>query len=160
MGIPITFSCDRGYDVWGGMIDMPHTAFSTAIGNNPNLVKQILEVMGKEMSATGFNMILQPAGAEVFNNFGENSDRTSSVVGILAAAYTNNNVQVCLKHFIGNSYAQSQSAAGPAILDNWLKTYQAGFDNGADYVMITDAIGVSGLVKSHYDSPTIDYILC
>lgn len=156
LGIPITFSSDRAYNAWGGMIDLPHAAFGTAY--DFELAAELFDLYAKEMAATGYHLTLHPSGVELFRTtWGEDHEFAAQMTATYVSAYVANNVQTCLKHFPTNEFGARRSPAD--LLANYMEPWKAGFASGADWIMLTDRQGISGATaRAHFDEPTIVYL--
>lgn len=157
LGVPIVFSCDRAWNTWGGMIDMPHAALGFAFANDPDLVSRILDAAAKEMAAIGYHVTLHPSGVELFGTWGEDVNLVTSLTTDWVSAYTSNNVDNCLKHFVSKPFGSSRSAA--QLLDNYMQPWITGWDAGSTWSMITGGTGLSNAnVATWYDEESIEYI--
>lgn len=156
LGIPVTFSSDRASNTWGGMIDLPNEAFGTA--RDFANAQALLAAYAKEMKAIGYHVTLQPQAVEVFQpSFGEDSNYVSEKVTQYVTAYVSNGVQICLKHFPTNGYAAARSPA--ELLVNYMQSWAAGFEAGADWIMLTNSHGISySDTQAHYDQATLSYL--
>lgn len=156
LGIPMTFSSDRAYNAWGGMIDMPHAAFGAA--NDLVLAARLFDKFAEEMAAVGYHLTLHPSAVELFRtSWGENHEWVAALTDAYVKAFVGNGVQACLKHFVTNEYAGRVSPAG--LLENTMAPWRAGIAAGSDWIMMSARPGLGRTnVQAHMDKPTMDYL--
>ncbi len=160
LGIPITVSCDRQYNAWGGFVDSPHDAFGAS--GNVELSSKIWELHAKESRAVGYHLVLGPYGVElsVFN--GEDpayvaNMTTAEVTSVMTSMYT------CVKHFIasggatGISFTYKRSPA--QNYENQMVSWKAAIEAGTQWIMTNGYNqGLSNTVNVDYDQETMNYL--
>lgn len=115
MGITLVFSGDRSYNTWGGMIDMPHYAFSVA--RNEELLYNLVSEYAKESVALGYHQVFHGYGNEIGSFYGDDPNYIATMSAIETHAYQDNNFSAHSKHFIAHGGRNSYSAAkSPADL--------------------------------------------
>lgn len=158
LGIPITFSSDREYNVWGGMIDMPHDAFGTA--NNAELAEKLWTMYGAEVKSLGYQLVLNPQGVEIGSWYGENPEYLSEMNALEITSMQASGLQTCAKHFITRGgdagFAVARSVA--QTVDNWMVSWEQAIDAGVKWIMLTHETGISNQAGSYYDTATLTYL--
>ena len=159
LGVPLTFSCDRRYNFWGGMIDAPHKALASA--NDLELSSKLWEIYAEEMRAIGYQVVLQSYGVELLSGFyGEIPTKVAEIVDAEVEATTAGGVYNCIKHFIargGTSFGEARSAA--QLYENWMVPWAAAIDAGAQWIMTNSGgTGLSNDVGVEYDKATMSYL--
>ena len=148
LGIPVTVTSDRQYNVWAGYTDTAHDAFATA--NNVELAYELWKHNAQEVNAVGIHVVLQPYGVEIGAWNGENPEYIAKMISAEVSAIYSEDVYACVKHFITRGGDASFSGAKSVAenLDNYLYCWQAAIDAGAQWIM-TNGTGVGNL--------TVDY---
>lgn len=158
LGIPATFSGDRSYNTWGGMIDMPHYAFGVA--HDPELLYNLVSEYAKESVAIGYHQTFHGYGNEIGSWYGDDPSYIALMAGTETKAYEDNGFQSHTKHFIArggrNSYIAAKSPAD--LIDSWKIGWQAAIDAGTQYIMTNNNIGVTDGVQSYMDKDTYDIL--
>ena len=130
LGIPATFSGDRSYNTWGGMIDMPHYAFGVA--HDPELLYNLVSEYAKESVAIGYHQTFHGYGNEIGSWYGDDPSYIALMTDAETRAYEDNGFQSHTKHFIArggrNSYIAAKSPAD--LIDSWKIGWQAAIDAG------------------------------
>ncbi len=155
LGIPVTFSGDRSYNTWGGMIDMPHYAFGVA--HDPELLYNLVSEYAKEGAAIGYQQVFHGYGNEIGSFYGDDPNYIAEMSAIETKAYNDYNFQAHSKHFIArggrSNYAGAKSPAD--LLDSWLVGWKAVVDAGTEWVMTNNNQGVTGGgLQTYMDSAT------
>ncbi|MDR1598546.1 MAG: hypothetical protein LBS11_01495 [Oscillospiraceae bacterium] len=158
LGIPIALSCDRSYNTWAGMVDMPHYAFGTA--HDEQLLYDLVAQYAKEEYALGYHVPFHPYGVEIGSWYGDEVNYIARMTGIEVKAYEENGVNATTKHFIArggrNSYS---SAVSPANLtDSWMIGWKAAVDAGTSWIMTNNGTGLTPGVNVYFDTVTIGYL--
>ena len=160
LGIPLTFSSDRAYNVWGGMIDLPFSAFAAA--GDRELTKQLLTIYAKEMSAMKYQVTFNPSGVELGGFNGADAADVAELTALEVATINANGFMATAKHFIargGNtSNAFEDSHNIHESLDSWLYPWQAVVDAGVKWIMVTAYYGLSGTASTYFDTETVQYL--
>ena len=158
LGIPATFSGDRSYDTWGGMIDMPHYALGVA--HDPDLLYNLVSEYAKEAVAIGYHQVFHGYGNEIGSWYGDNPSEIALMSATETKAYEDNGFQSHSKHFIArggrNSYANAKSPAD--LIDSWKIGWQAVVDAGTQYIMTNNNVGITPGVQSYMDKDTYDIL--
>lgn len=158
LGIPATFSGDRSYNTWGGMIDMPHYAFGVA--HDPELLYNLVSEYAKESVAIGYHQTFHGYGNEIGSWYGDDPSYIALMTDAETRAYEDNGFQSHTKHFIArggrNSYIAAKSPAD--LLDSWKIGWQAAIDAGTQYIMTNNNIGVTDGVQGYMDKDTYDIL--
>ena len=138
LGIPITLSCDRSYNTWGGMVNMSNYAFGVA--DDEDLLYDLVAQYSKEMRAIGFHIPFHTYGVEIGSWYGDEVNNIARMTATETLAYEENGVGACTKHYIArggrSSYANAVSPAN--LLDSWLVGWQAAVDAGTSYIMLNN----------------------
>lgn len=158
LGIPATFSGDRSYNTWGGMIDMPHYAFGVA--HDPELLYDLVSEYAKESVAIGYHQTFHGYGNEIGSWYGDDPDYIALMTDAETRAYEDNGFQSHTKHFIArggrNSYIAAKSPAD--LIDSWKIGWQAAIDAGTQFIMTNNNIGVTDGVQGYMDKDTYDIL--
>ncbi|MBR4359500.1 MAG: glycoside hydrolase family 3 protein [Clostridia bacterium] len=158
LGIPATFSGDRTYNTWGGMIDAAHYAFGVA--HDPELLYNLMSEYAKESVAIGYHQVFHGYGNEIGSWYGDDPSYIALMSATETKAYEDNGFQSHSKHFIArggrNSYANAKSPAN--LIDSWKIGWQAVVDAGTQYIMTNNNIGVTPGVQGYMDKDTYDIL--
>lgn len=139
LGVPVVLSCDRSYNTWAGMVNMPNYAFG--IAHDEELLYDMVAQYAAEERAIGFHVPFHSYGVEIGSWYGDDVNYIARMVGIETKAYQENGVNACTKHFMArggrSSYAGAKSAAN--LLDSWLVGWKSAvIDNGSGWVMLNN----------------------
>ena len=151
LGIPATFSGDRSYNTWGGMIDMPHYALGVA--HDPELLYDLVSEYSKESVAIGYHQTFHGYGNEIGSWYGDDPEFIATMTDAETHAYEDNGFQSHTKHFIArggrNSYVAAKSPAN--LIDSWMIGWKAAVDAGTQYIMTNNNVGVTPGVQGYMD---------
>ena len=160
LGIPVTISCDRQYNAWGGMIDTAHDAFGVA--NDLPLAEKLWTLYSLETRAVGYHIVLHPYGVEIGSWNGEDP----YYIGEMSFAEVNaiqvpNGTYACIKHFIGrggdSDFAGARSVAQNT--ENWLYGWARALEANPRWLMLNGYnTGLSNTVHVDYDAQTMHYL--
>ncbi len=154
LGIPVTLSCDRSYNTWGGMVNMSNYAFGVA--DDEDLLYDLVAQYSKEMRAVGFHIPFHTYGVEIGSWYGDEVNNIAKMTATETLAYEENGVGACTKHYIArggrSSYAGAVSPAN--LLDSWLVGWQAAVDAGTSYIMLNNGPALNDC-NVCYDSETL-----
>lgn len=154
LGIPVTLSCDRSYNTWGGMVNMSNYAFGVA--DDEELLYDLVAQYSKEMRAVGFHIPFHTYGVEIGSWYGDEVNNIAKMTATETLAYEENGVGACTKHYIArggrSSYAGAVSPAN--LLDSWLVGWQAAVDAGTSYIMLNNGPALNDC-NVCYDSETL-----
>ena len=154
LGVPVTLSCDRQYNAWGGYIDSPKNAFVYA--HDMELAAQIYKMYAEETRAIGYHVILQPV-VELASKNGENPEYVAEVVKTEVEATQEGGIQTCTKHYVGFQYAGSHSDA--MVFDSWFDGWRAAIASGTMWIMSNSYNqGIGEGVKVDYDKVSLSYL--
>lgn len=139
LGVPVVLSCDRSYNTWAGMVNMPNYAFG--IAHDEELLYDMVAQYAAEERAIGFHVPFHSYGVEIGSWYGDDVNYIAKMVGIETKAYQENGVNACTKHFMArggrSSYSGAKSAAN--LLDSWLVGWKSAvIDNGSGWVMLNN----------------------
>ncbi len=139
LGVPVLLSCDRSYNTWAGMVNMPNYAFGVA--HDEELLYDMVAQYAKEERSIGFHVPFHSYGVEIGSWYGDDVNYIATMVGIETKAYQENGVNACTKHFVArggrSSYSGAKSAAN--LLDSWLVGWKSAvIDNGSGWVMLNN----------------------
>lgn len=139
LGVPVLLSCDRSYNTWAGMVNMPNYAFGVA--HDEELLYDMVAQYAQEERAIGFHVPFHSYGVEIGSWYGDDVNYIATMVGIETKAYQENGVNACTKHFMArggrSSYSGAKSAAD--LLDSWLVGWKSAvIDNGSGWVMLNN----------------------
>lgn len=139
LGVPVVLSCDRSYNTWAGMVNMPNYAFG--IAHDEELLYDMVAQYAAEERAIGFHVPFHSYGVEIGSWYGDDVNYIARMVGIETKAYQENGVNACTKHFMArggrSSYAGAKSPAN--LLDSWLVGWKSAvIDNGSGWVMLNN----------------------
>ena len=139
LGVPVVLSCDRSYNTWAGMVNMPNYAFG--IAHDEELLYDMVAQYAKEERAIGFHVPFHSYGVEIGSWYGDDVNYIAKMVGIETKAYQENGVNACTKHFVArggrSSYANAVSPAN--LVDSWLVGWKSAvIDNGSGWVMLNN----------------------
>lgn len=139
LGIPVVISCDRSYNTWAGMVNMANYAFGVA--HDEELLYDLVAQYAAEERAIGFHVPFHSYGVEIGSWYGDDVNYIATMVGIETAAYEENGVDACTKHFMArggrSSYSSAKSAAD--LLESWLVGWKSAvIDNGSGWVMLNN----------------------
>lgn len=158
LGIPATFSGDRSYNTWGGMIDMPHYALGVA--HDPDLLYNLVSEYAKESVALGYHQVFHGYGDEIGSWYGDDVNYIAEMSAAETKAYEDQGFQSHSKHFIArggrNAYVNAKSPAN--LLDSWLVGWKAVVDAGTQWVMTNNNEGVTPGVQGYMDKDTYDIL--
>lgn len=157
LGIPMTISCDRSYNSWGGFIDSPHTAFGAAA--DLELAEKIWTHYAQEMAATGYHVTLQPTGVQLGSWYGEDAANAAKMVSAEIKTYQANNTATCSKHFISNNFSASRSVA--QAYENWMVPWDAAINEAGTGWIMTNGYSTgltNNTVNVDYDKTTMNYL--
>lgn len=158
LGIPVTFSCDREWNTWGSMINMPYAAFGYA--HDKELLVELVTMYAKEMKAIGYQMVLHPYGVELGGWYGEDPTLVSDMIAAEVKAIEEAGVDTCTKHYIARGGRTSFEAARSEaqLVDNWMVPWKAAIEAGTDFIMINEGAGLSNDVWVQFDKASMDYL--
>ena len=158
LGIPATFSGDRSYNTWGGMIDMPHYALGVA--HDPELLYDLVSEYAKESVAIGYHQTFHGYGNEIGSWYGDDPEFIATMTDAETRAYEDNGFQSHTKHFIArggrNAYVNAKSPAN--LIDSWMIGWKAAVDAGTQYIMTNNNEGVTPGVQGYMDKDTYDIL--
>ena len=121
LGIPVVLSCDRSYNTWAGMVNMPN--YAVGIAHDPELLYNLVAQYAKEERAIGFHVPFHSYGVEIGSWYGDDVNYIAKMVGIETKAYEENGVNACTKHFVArggrSNYFNAKSPAN--LVDSWLE---------------------------------------
>jgi len=155
LGLPITFSSDRQYNAWGGMIDTPHSSFAAAA--DPELGAKLWEQYAAETRAIGYHLLLHPYGMELGGWNGENPEYLAKMTTAEITAIEKH-LDSCSKHFISRSGPFASARSDAQTVDNWMYPWKAAIDAGTSWIMLNTGAGLSNTVNVDYDKETMDYL--
>ncbi len=155
LGVPVVLSCDRSYNTWAGMVNMPNYAFG--IAHDEELLYNIVAQYAAEERAIGFHVPFHSYGVEIGSWYGDDVNYIAKMVGIETKAYQENGVNACTKHFMArggrSSYAGAKSPAN--LLDSWLVGWKSAvIDNGSGWIMLNNGSMLNGC-NVCYDSESM-----
>ena len=139
LGVPVVLSCDRSYNTWAGMVNMPNYAFG--IAHDEDLLYEMVAEYAKEERAIGFHLPFHSYGVEIGSWYGDDVNYIAKMVGLETKAYQENGVNATTKHFVARGGRSSYSGAkSPAnLLDSWLVGWKSAvIDNGSGWVMLNN----------------------
>lgn len=160
LGIPVTISCDRQYNSWGGYIDSPHDAFGAS--GDTELNSKVWAAHAAESRAVGYHLVLGPYGVElsVFN--GEDPAYVAKMTEAEVKA-VKTSMYTCVKHFIasggatGISFTYKRSPA--QAYENQMVSWKAAIEAGTQWIMTNGYNqGLSNTVNVDYDQETMSYL--
>lgn len=160
LGIPITISNDRQYNVWGGMIDTAHDAFGTA--NDVELSRKLWETYSKESRAVGIHIVLHPYGQEIGSWNGEDPAYAGAMAKAeIESIQVEDGVYACAKHWIArggdSDFAGARSDA--QTTDNWITAWRLALEAKPKWLMTNGYnTGFTNTVHVDYDKETMDYL--
>ena len=158
LGIPATFSGDRSYNTWGGMIDMPHYALGVA--HDPELLYNLVSEYAKESVAIGYHQVFHGYGDEIGSWYGDDVNYIAKMSATETKAYEDQGFQSHSKHFIArggrNAYVKAKSPAN--LIDSWLVGWKAVVDAGTQWIMTNNNEGVTPGVQGYMDKDTYDIL--
>ena len=155
LGVPITFSSDRQYNAWGGMIDTPHASFGTAA--DTELGAKLWGQYAAETRAVGYHVLLHPYGMELGSWNGESPEYLAEMTTAEVTAIEQY-LQACCKHFISRSGPFEKARSEAQTVDNWMYPWQAAVDCGIQWIMLNADKGLSNAVVTDYDKISLDYL--
>ena len=155
LGIPIVLSCDRSYNTWAGLVNMPN--YAVGIAHDEELLYELVSQYAKEERAIGFHLPFHSYGVEIGSWYGDDVNYIAKMVGIETKAYQDNGVNATTKHFMArggrSSYANAKSPAN--LLDSWLVGWKSAvIDNGSGWVMLNNGTLLNGC-NVCYDSESM-----
>ncbi len=159
LGVPITFTSDRQYNAWGGMIDTPHDAFGTA--GDVELATKLWELYSAETRALGYHVVFHPYGVEIGSWNGEDPAYIAKMTAAEVTAIQNGGMQACTKHFIarGGDTNFEETAGVAMTIENWMEGWEAAIGAGTKWIMTNGYNkGLSMTVNVDYDTVTMDYL--
>lgn len=158
LGVPMTFSCDRFYNGWGGWTDDPHDAFGAAA--DKELSVNIWSAYMKEMRAIGYQLLLHPYSNELGSYYGEDPAYVAEMAKLEIETIRANGVQTCAKHWIARggdaSFAKARSVA--QTVDNWMEPWKAVIEAGTDFIMCSTISGLGNNAGVVWDKESMDYL--
>ena len=160
LGIPITISCDRQYNAWGGMIDTAHDAFGTA--HDVELAEKLWTLYSLETRAVGYHIVLHPYGVEIGSWNGEDPYYTGEMsYAEVNAIQVPGGTYACIKHFIGrggdSDFAGARSVAQNT--ENWLYSWARALEANPRWLMLNGYnTGLTNTVHVDYDAETMNYL--
>ncbi len=139
LGVPVVLSCDRSYNTWAGMVNMPNYAFG--IAHDEELLYDMVAQYAAEERALGFHVPFHSYGVEIGSWYGDDVNYIAKMVGIETKAYQENGVNACTKHFMArggrSSYANAKSPAN--LINSWLVGWKSAvIDNGSGWIMLNN----------------------
>lgn len=139
LGIPVVLSCDRSYNTWAGMVNMPN--YAVGIAHDPELLYNLVAQYAKEERAIGFHVPFHSYGVEIGSWYGDDVNYIAKMVGIETKAYEENGVNACTKHFVArggrSNYFNAKSPAN--LVDSWLVGWKSAvIDNGSGWIMLNN----------------------
>ena len=154
LGIPATFSGDRSYNTWGGMIDMPHYALGVA--HDPELLYALTSEYAKESVAIGYHQVFHGYGNEIGSWYGDNPSYIAEMSVAETRGYDDNGFNSHSKHFIARGGRSAYTAArSPAdLIDSWMIGWKAVVDAGTQWIMTNNNKGVNGTLITFMDKDT------
>lgn len=155
LGIPIVLSCDRSYNTWAGLVNMPN--YAVGIAHDEELLYELVSQYAKEERAIGFHLPFHSYGVEIGSWYGDDVNYIAKMVGIETKAYQDNGVNATTKHFMArggrSSYANAKSPAN--LLDSWLVGWKSAvIDSGSGWVMLNNGTLLNGC-NVCYDSESM-----
>lgn len=158
LGIPATFSGDRSYNTWGGMIDMGHYAFGVA--HDPELLYNLVSEYAKESVAIGYHQVFHGYGNEIGSWYGDEVNYIAEMAATETKAYDDWGFQSHTKHFIArggrNAYVAAKSPAD--LIDSWMVPWKAAVDAGTRWIMTNNNVGVTPGLQGYMDKHTYDIL--
>lgn len=158
LGIPLTFSGDRKYNTWGGMID--GSSYAAGVSHDPQLVYDLFSEYAKEGAALGYHQVFHTYGNEIGAWYGDEVNYIAEMTVAETKAYDDHNFQSHTKHFIArggrNAYVNATSPAN--LLDSWLVGWKAAVDAGTRWVMTNNNVGITPGVQTYFDKATYDLL--
>ena len=139
LGVPVVLSCDRSYNTWAGMVNMPN--YAVGIAHDEELLYNLVAQYATEERAIGFHLPFHSYGVEIGSWYGDDVNYIAKMVGIETKAYQENGVNATTKHFVARGGRSSYSGAkSPAdLLDSWLVGWKSAvIDNGSGWVMLNN----------------------
>ena len=157
LGIPIVFSCDRSYNTWGGMVNMPNYAFGVA--HDEELLTELASIYAREMNALGYHLLFHSYGVEIGSWYGDEPANIGKMTYAETAAYEQNGVNATTKHFIARGGRSNYNGAkSPAdLLDSWMVGWQAAVDAGTSWVMMNHGQALNNCYTI-YDKETVSLL--
>ncbi len=139
LGVPVVLSCDRSYNTWAGLVNMPN--YAVGIAHDEELLYELVSQYAKEERAIGFHLPFHSYGVEIGSWYGDDVNYIAKMVGIETKAYQENGVNATTKHFMArggrSNYAGAKSPAN--LLDSWLVGWKSAvIDNGSGWVMLNN----------------------
>ena len=139
LGIPVVLSCDRSYNTWAGLVNMPN--YAVGIAHDEELLYTLVSQYAKEERAIGFHLPFHSYGVEIGSWYGDEVNYIAKMVGIETKAYQENGVNATTKHFMArggrSNYAGAKSPAN--LLESWLVGWKSAvIDNGSGWVMLNN----------------------
>ena len=160
LGIPLTFSSDRAYNVWGGMTDLPFSAFAAA--NDPELTEKLLSMYAKEMAAMKYQVTFNPSGVELGGFNGDDASFVADLTALEIETINANGFMATAKHFIARGGLSSNAFEDSRNInesrDSWLYPWQKAVDAGVKWIMVTAYYGLSGTASTYFDTVTVQYL--
>jgi beta-glucosidase len=158
LGIPLTFSGDRAYNTWGGMID--NATYAHGIAHDPELTYALNSEYAKEAVAIGYHQVFHTYGNEIGSWYGDEVNYIAEMTVATNTAYDDHNFQSHTKHFIArggrNAYVNARSSAD--LIDSWLVGWKAAVDAGTQWVMSNNNVGRTPGVQAYFDKDTYDLL--
>ena len=158
LGIPATFSGDRTYNTWGGMIDAPH--YASGVAHDPELLYNLFSEYAKESVAIGYHQVFHGYGNEIGSWFGDNPNYIAEMSVAETKAYDDNGFNSHSKHFIArggrSNYAGAKSPAD--LLESWMVAWKAVIDAGTQWIMMNKGTAMTPGVQVYTDQVSMDYL--
>ena len=86
LGVPVVLSCDRSYNTWAGMVNMPNYAFG--IAHDEELLYDMVAQYAKEERAIGFHVPFHSYGVEIGSWYGDDVNDIYSNIAFVASDNT------------------------------------------------------------------------
>ena len=157
LGIPVVLSCDRSYNTWAGMVNMPNYAFG--IAHDEDLLYDMVAQYAKEEHVLGYHVPFHTYGVEIGSWYGDELNYLAKMTAIETRAYEENGVNACTKHYIArggrSNYANAKSPAN--LLDSWMVGWQAAVDAGTSWIMLNNGTALNNC-NVCYDSETMSIL--
>lgn len=155
LGVPVTFSCDRQYDSWGGYIDVARNAFG--VSDDLETLSAIWKRYAEEMTAIGFQVSLNPSAAQLTSANGEDVKRVSEHAAAEITAYQSGGMEACSKHFIFGGQNDGKTRYTD-YYGNQAETWKAVIDAGTTWIMTNNGVGFDGTSRMDYDAETMFFL--
>ena len=130
-GIPATFSGDRTYNTWGGMIDAAH--YASGVSHDPELLYNLFSEYAKESVAIGYHQVFHGYGNEIGSWYGDNPSYIAEMSATETKAYAN-------------------------LLESWMVAWKAVIDSGTGWIMMNKGTAMTPGVQVYTDQVSMDYL--